>query len=237
MIKIRTGMALAAGLGTRMRPLTNDRPKALVEVDGRTLLDYALDRMARSGVQRAVVNIHHFAERMEAHLAARTGDPEIIISDERDEVLETGGGVVKALPLLGEAPVFITNIDALWFDRGEAELDRLRAAWDPDRMDVLLLLAPLEQTLGFDGPGDFFLGEDGRVSWRGDADRAPFAYAGTQIHNPAIMAGRPEARFSMVEVWKELVPAGRVHGVVMDSFWMHVGDPRARDEAEARIRA
>ena len=105
MIEIRTGMALAAGLGTRMRPLTNDRPKALVEVDGRTLLDYALDRMARSGVQRAVVNIHHFAERMEAHLAARTGDPEIIISDERDEVLETGGGVVKALPLLGEAPL------------------------------------------------------------------------------------------------------------------------------------
>ena len=237
MIEIRTGMALAAGLGTRMRPLTNDGPKALVEVNGRTLLDYALDRMARSGVERAVVNVHHFADRMEDHLATRDGAPEIIVSDERAEVLETGGGVVKALPLLGEAPVFITNIDALWFDVGTAELDRLRAAWNPDKMDVLLLLAPLDQTLGFDGAGDFFLGEDGRVSWRGDAERAPFAYAGSQIHNPAIMAGRPEAPFSMVEVWKELVPASRVHGVVMNSFWMHVGDPVARDAAEARIRA
>ena len=237
MTSIRTGMALAAGLGTRMRPLTNDRPKALVEVNGRTLLDYALDRLANSGVEQAVVNIHHFADRMEAHLSQRDGAPKIIVSDERDEVLETGGGVVKALPLLGEGPVFITNIDALWFDSGERELDRMRAAWDPERMDVLLLLAPLENTLGFDGPGDFFLEPDGRVAWRGEADRAPFAYAGTQIHNPGIMTGRPQSRFSMVEVWKELVPAGRVHGLVMNSFWMHVGDPVARDEAEARIRA
>lgn len=235
MIEIRTGMALAAGLGTRMRPLTNDRPKALVEVKGRALLDWALDRFAASDVERAVVNIHHFPDLMEAHIAARQTGLELLISDERETVLETGGGVVKALPLLGSDPVFISNIDAVWIDEGERELDRMRAAWDGDRMDVLLLLAPLEQTLGFYGAGDFFLQPDGRVAWRGDADRAPYAYAGVQIHNPAIMQGRAVEPFSMTQVWRELVPQGRVHGLVMESFWMHVGDPQARIDAEARL--
>ncbi len=235
MIEIKTGMALAAGLGTRMRPLTDDRPKALVELGGKRLVDFALDRLAATGVQRGVVNVHHFADDMEAYLARRTGAPEIIISDERDALLETGGGVVKALPLLGEEPVFITNIDAVWLDAGASELDRMRAAWKSELMDVLLLLAPMGRTLGFDGAGDFFLEDDGRVAWRGDRPTAPYAYAGTQIHNPKIMAGRPQDRFSMTEVWRELVPAGRVHGLVMDSFWMHVGDPVARDAAEARL--
>lgn len=228
-------MALAAGLGTRMRPLTNDRPKALVEVKGQSLLDWALDRFAASGVERAVVNIHHFPDLMESHIAARQTGPELLISDERETVLETGGGVVKALPLLGSEPVFISNIDAVWIDQGERELDRMRAAWDGDRMDVLLLLAPLERTLGYDGAGDFFLEADGRVAWRGGADRAPYAYAGVQIHNPAIMQGRKIEPFSMTQVWRELVPQGRVHGLVMESFWMHVGDPQARIEAEARL--
>ncbi len=235
MIEIKTGMALAAGLGTRMRPLTNDRPKALVELAGKTLLDYALDRMAAAGVQRSVVNIHHFADKMEAHLAGRTGMPEIIISDERDTVLETGGGVVKALPLLGEDPVFITNIDAVWMDGAEREMDRMRAFWDGEKMDVLLLLAPMDQTLGFDGAGDFFLDEEGRIEWRGERASAPFAYAGTQIHNPRIMQGRPEEAFSMTKVWRELVPKGRVYGLAMETFWMHVGDPQAREAAEARL--
>lgn len=235
MIDIKTGMALAAGLGTRMRPLTNDRPKALVEVGGKALLDYALDRMAAAGVERSVVNIHHFADSMEAHLKARTGKPDILISKESDAPLETGGGVVKALPVLGADPVFITNIDAVWIDEGEREMDRMRAVWDSERMDVLLLLAPLERTLGFDGAGDFYLDADGRVEWRGDRERAPYAYAGTQIHNPAIMQGRPLEPFSMTKVWRELVPQGRVHGLVMKSFWMHVGDPQARAAAEARL--
>lgn len=237
MIEIKTGMALAAGLGTRMRPLTNDRPKALVELAGKRLVDYALDRLAEAGVERGVVNIHHFADDMEAHLARRSGAPAVLISDERDAPLETGGGVVRALPLLGEEPVFITNIDAVWIDEGERELDRMRAAWRPDEMDVLLLLAPMDRTLGFDGAGDFYLGEDGRVDWRGERETAPFAYAGTQIHNPKIMHGRPEAAFSMTKVWRELVPQGRVHGLVMESFWMHVGDPLARDAAEARLKS
>ena len=235
MTRITTGMALAAGLGTRMRPLTLDRPKALVNVHGRVLLDWALDRFAASGVERCIVNTHHFADLMEAHLAARTGTPDLTISDERDEVLETGGGVVKAMPWLGEDPVFISNIDAIWVDEGVPELDRLQAAWDPARMDALLLLAPMQRTLGFDGAGDAFLEADGRLRFRGDADAAPYAYAGVQILNLAVLAGREPVRFSMMEVWKELAAAGRIHGLAMESFWMHVGDPVALAEAEARL--
>ena len=230
-------MALAAGLGTRMRPITNDRPKALVEVGGRTLLDWALDRYAVAGVEQAVVNIHHFADLMEAHLASRTEEPQVSISDERDLVLETGGGVVKALPMLGEDPVFISNIDAIWVDPAGQELQRLKEAWNPERMDALLLLAPMQQTLGFDGPGDAFLDEAGRVSFRGGAPSAPYAYAGVQILNPSVLAGRKVERFSMMEVWRELLVAGRLHGCVMESFWMHVGDPDALAKAEARLKA
>ncbi|WP_417490386.1 nucleotidyltransferase family protein [Maricaulis sp.] len=235
MIRIDTGMALAAGLGTRMRPLTNDRPKALVEVGGKALLDWALDRFQAAGVTRTIINVHHFADAMQAHIEAHPRATALTVSDERAEVLETGGGVVKALPLLGEDPVFISNIDAIWVDGAEAELDRMRAAWDGDRMDVLLLLAPMAATLGFDGAGDFFLGEDGRIAWRGEAARAPFAYAGVQIMKPSILAGRPAARFSMTEVWRDLVPKGRVYGLPMQSFWMHVGDPQAVKAAEARL--
>ncbi len=235
MIEIVTGMALAAGLGTRMRPLTDDRPKALVKVGGKALLDWALDRFAAAGVSRTIVNVHHFPDAMEAHIHAHSRAASLTVSDERDFVLETGGGVAKALPLLGEAPVFISNIDAIWVDGPERELDRMRAAWDGDRMDVLLLLAPLQATLGFDGAGDFFLGEDGRLAWRGDAATAPFAYAGVQIMKPSVLAGRPVARFSMVEVWRDLVPRGRVFGLPMQSFWMHVGDPQAVAAAEAHL--
>jgi MurNAc alpha-1-phosphate uridylyltransferase len=234
-IKIHTGMALAAGLGTRMRPLTNDRPKALVELGGKTLLDWALARYAETGVERAVVNVHHFADQVDAHLERQTLPLPVRVSDERDCVLETGGGVVKALPMLGTDPIFISNIDAVWQDAQTSELDRMRAAWDGSRMDVLLLLAPMEDTLGFDGPGDFFLDQDGRVEWRGAAPRAPFAYAGVQILEPSILANRSVERFSMVDVWKTLVPEGRVFGLVMNSFWMHVGDPQARDDAQARL--
>ena len=235
MTRITTGMALAAGLGTRMRPLTNDRPKALVEVGGKALVDWALDRFAAAGVERSVVNIHHFADLMRTHLDGWDGPPELVISDETAAVLETGGGVVKALPHLGEDPVFVSNIDAVWVDEGERELDRMRAAWNPDLMDVLLLLAPLDRTLGFHGAGDAFLKPDGRIRFRGEASSAPYAFAGVHIVNPAILADCPVERFSMMDVWKQLEPAGRIHGVAMESFWMHVGDPQARDEAEARL--
>ncbi|QNL20106.1 nucleotidyltransferase family protein [Hyphobacterium sp. CCMP332] len=235
MITIETGMALAAGLGTRMRPLTLTRPKALVEVNGKPLLDHVLDRFADVGVSSAVVNIHHFADQMRDHLSQRADPPALRISDESELVLETGGGLVKARPLLGDDPVFVSNIDALWAEGETAELDRLRAAWTGDEMDALLLLARREDTLGYGGAGDFFLEAEGRVRRRGSADSAPYVFAGTQILNPAVIDGYREEAFSLNRIWDALLAKGRVHGLVMDAFWMHVGDPDARDAAEGRL--
>lgn len=235
MTKITTGMAMAAGLGTRMRPLTLTRPKALVEVSGKTLLDHALDRFTGAELSRAVVNIHHFADLMRAHLSDRMGAPDILISDETSALLETGGGLVKARTLLGDEAVIVSNIDAVWVDGETPELKRLQAAWRGEQMDALLLLARREATLGLNGAGDFFLSEDGRVQRRGDASTAPFAYAGTQILNPDVLSNYPEQPFSTNLIWDDLITKGRVFGLVMNAFWMHVGDPAARDEAERRL--
>ncbi len=231
----RTAMVLAAGLGTRMRPLTDDRPKALVEVGGRALIDHVLDRLADAGVERAVVNVHWFADRLEAHLAGRSR-PAIVISDERAELLETGGGLKRARPLLGDAPVFVANIDSVWIDRGDAIGDLARL-WDPERMDAALLLARREGSIGFEGDGDFFLGEDGRLTFRGDAASAPFAYMGLHITRPDYVADGPDGPFSLSPLWRRSAAAGRLYGCVLDGDWMHVGDPGARDEAEARLGA
>ncbi len=236
MIEIDTGMALAAGLGTRMRPLTLTRPKALVDVNNKALLDHVLDRFAVAGVSQAIVNIHHFTDSMRDHLAARSGMPAIRISDESDQVLETGGGLVKARAMLGGKPVFVSNIDAIWQDGGFAELDRLKAGWDSDRMDALLLLARRENALGYHGAGDFFLETDGRLRRRGRHETAPFVFAGTQILNPGVLKNYPEEPFSLNRIWDDLLTQGRVHGRVMEAFWMHVGDPEARDAAEARLK-
>lgn len=230
----KTAMVLAAGLGTRMRPLTNDRPKALVEVGGRALIDHVLDRLANAGVEKAVVNVHWFADRLESHLAARGRGPEIVISDERKTLLETGGGLKKAAPLLGDDPVFVANIDSVWVDRGDA-LDQLARLWNPSTMDAALLLARREGSIGFEGDGDFFLGDDGRLTFRGEAASAPFAYMGVHICRPDYVAGGPEGAFSLSQFWRRSAAAGRLYGVVMDGDWMHVGDPQARDEAEAKL--
>lgn len=230
----KTAMVLAAGLGTRMRPLTDDRPKALVKVGGRALIDHVLDRLAGAGVTRAVVNVHWFADRLEAHLAARGRGPEIIISDERAELLETGGGLKKAIPLLGDEPVFVANIDSVWTDRGDALAD-LAAQWDPERMDANLLLARREGAIGFEGGGDFFLGNDGALTFRGEAAEAPFAYMGVHICRPGYVAGGPDGAFSLSGLWRRSAAEGRLFGCVLDGDWMHVGDPGARDEAEARL--
>ncbi|WP_292170448.1 N-acetylmuramate alpha-1-phosphate uridylyltransferase MurU [Brevundimonas sp.] len=230
----KTAMVLAAGLGTRMRPLTDDRPKALVEVGGRALIDHVLDRLADAGVEKAVVNVHWFADRLEAHLAARGRGPEIVISDERAELLETGGGLKNAATLLGDAPVFVANIDSVWIDRADAlaELSRL---WDPERMDAALLLARREGSIGFEGDGDVFLAGDGRLTFRGDAASAPFAYMGVHMCRPDYVAEGPEGPFSLSGLWRKSAAAGRLYGCVLDGDWMHVGDPQARDEAEARL--
>lgn len=227
-------MAMAAGLGTRMRPLTNDRCKALVEVSGTTLIDWMLDKFAAAGVQQAVVNVHHFADALEAQLARRAA-PEILISDERDQLLETGGGLVKAAPLLGDDAVFVANIDALWIDPEIPELERLASAFDEDRMDAILLLSPMGHQLGFDGKGDFLLEADGRVRRRGEKATAPFAYAGVQILHPRVLKGRSVEPFSTNLIWNEALEAGRLYGHVMQAFWMHVGDPQSRDAAERHI--
>lgn len=230
----RTAMVLAAGLGTRMRPLTDDRPKALVEVGGRALIDHVLNRLAQAGVARAVVNVHWFADRLEAHLGARGGAPAVAISDERAELLETGGGLKKARPLLGDDPVFVANIDSVWIDRGDALGDLIRL-WDPDRMDAALLLARREGSIGFEGAGDFFLDGDGRLAFRGEATSAPFAYMGVHITRPGYADAGPDGPFSLSPLWRDSARAGRLFGCVLDGDWMHVGDPQARDQAEARL--
>ncbi len=232
---ISTAMVLAAGLGTRLRPLTDDRPKALVEVGGVALIDHMLARLADAGVRRAVVNVHAHADRLQAHLMARTAPPQIVISDERAAVLETGGGLRKARPLLGDAPIFVANIDSVWIETGPPIAQALKAAWDPQKMDVLLALARLDATLGFDGPGDFFLEADGRLRFRGDAPSAPLAYMGLHLTKPQIVDDGPEGAFSLVVPWRKLAAEGRLFGVVLDGDWMHVGDPLARDQAQARL--
>ena len=229
----KTAMVLAAGLGTRMRPLTNDRPKAMVEVGGRMLVDHMLDRLAEAGVEQAVVNVHWFADRLETHLQNRDR-PAIVISDERRELLETGGGLKKARPMLGDAPVLVANIDSVWTENASA-IGALGAAWDPERMDALLLLARREASIGFEGDGDFFLQDDGRLTFRGGAPSAPFAYMGVHITKPQVVDDQPKGPFSLTRVWRPMAEAGRLHGVVLDGFWMHVGDPASRDAAEAKL--
>jgi MurNAc alpha-1-phosphate uridylyltransferase len=227
-------MVLAAGLGTRMRPITNDRPKALVEVGGRALIDHVLDRLALAGVRRAVVNVHAFADRLEAHLAQRT-DLEIVFSDERDALLETGGGLAHARPLLGDAPILVANIDTLW--SGDGLIEKLIEAWDPTEMDDLLLVVPLTRSLGFDGPGDFFIDGEGRLDHRGERPSAPLVYMGVHMLDPAVIDAWPRARHGIFQHWMDYARAGRLHGVVADGLWMHVGDPAALAAAEQRLAA
>ena len=193
--KPRKAIVLAAGLGKRMLPITATMPKPLVKVAGRSLIDFALDKLHEAGVESVVVNVHHFADMLEAHLLTRE-TPRIVISDERGELLETGGGVKKALPLLGSDPFITFNSDSLWIEGQEPNLKRLVKAWDPERMDILMLVAPLSTSIGFEGRGDFHQDEDGRLRRRGTDDSAPFAYAGVAIVKPELVHGTPEGAFS-----------------------------------------
>lgn len=235
---ITTAMVFAAGLGTRMRPLTNDRPKALVEVDGRALIDHMLDRLALAGIEHAVVNAFHFAPRLVAHLEARAHRAPrltIVREDHLAEPLETEGGLIHALGHLGDGPILTCNADAIWLD--DTALPRLMAAWDPTRMNGLLLLADLSLATGFDGPGDFFWNGDGTLKRRGEAPSAPYAFAGVQVTNTTFFRDKPPGKRSLARTWfDEWGPAGRLHGLCIDGAWLHVGDPEARDVAEARLR-
>lgn len=231
----KTAMVLAAGLGTRMRPLTDTMPKALVPVAGKALIDHVLDRLRDAGVERAVVNVHHFADQVEAHVARRS-DLEVLISDERAGLLDSGGGIRHAAAQLGREPIYVANIDSLWLEGQRPALETLKAAWDPAAMDILLLLVRRGQGIGFEGPEGFLRDEAGRLTHSTDrAAPSPFANMGIAILKPQVLDDQPQGAFSIIPIWHRLQAEGRLHGTPMDGFWMHVGDPAARDAAEARI--
>jgi MurNAc alpha-1-phosphate uridylyltransferase len=228
-------MVLAAGMGTRMRPLTDTMPKPLVQVAGKPLLDHVLDRLAEANVERAVVNVHHFAEQIIAHVATRT-HPRIVISDERGMLLDTGGGVVKALPELGDAPFYHLNADTIWIDGVTPNLMRLAAGFEPQTMDALLLLASTAGSIGYDGRGDFTMAPDGRLSPRAERQVTPFVYAGAAILSPSLFADAPTGAFSLTTLFARAAKAGRLYGLRLEGLWMHVGTPEAIGAAEKAIR-
>ncbi len=229
-----TAMVLAAGLGTRMRPLTEARPKPLIEVSGKALMDYALDRFAAAGVSRAVVNVHYLADQVEGHLAARTA-PEIIISDEREQLLETGGGLKKARPALGDDPVFCTNTDAIMIDgEGEEACAALASRWRSEEMEALLLLAPVARASGYDGCGDFDRDADGRISLR-SRETAPYVFTGLQIISSALIDEGPDGPFSTRLLWEKAAARGRLYGAVYGGDWLHVGDAAGLAAAQLRL--
>ena len=229
-------MVLAAGLGTRMRAFNGRIPKPLVKVGGKALIDYVLDRLAEQGVECAVVNVHHLADQIERHLAQRQ-HPQIVISDERNELLGTGGGVVKALPKLGAEPFFHVNSDTIWIDGVKPNLGRLAAAFNPARMVALLLLAPAASSIGYSGRGDFSMASDGRLVRRGEREVVPFVYAGAAILTPSFFAGAPAGAFSMSPLFDRAAEAERLCGLRLDGVWMHVGTPDAVKAAEEAILA
>lgn len=230
----RTAMVLAAGFGERMRPLTNTIPKPLVQVAGRTLLDHVLDRLADAGVETAVVNVHYLADAIEKHVAQRKR-PRVIISDERKKILGTGGGLINALSALGHAPFFHLNSDSIWIEGVQQNLQRLAQAFDPARMDALLLLAPVATSIGYAGRGDFSMAADGRLKARAEREVAPFVYAGAAIFAPSFCEGAPQGEFSLNVLFNRAVASGRLHGLRLEGLWMHVGTPDAIGLAEAAI--
>ncbi|MGE4062508.1 MAG: nucleotidyltransferase family protein [Rhodospirillaceae bacterium] len=225
-------MLLAAGLGQRMRPVTDTIPKPLVQVGGKTLIDWTLDSLQRAGILEAVVNVHYLAPLLVRHLAGRSA-PRIVISDESDRLLDTGGGVTKALPLLGAEAFFVCNCDAI-IDGAITALRRLANAWNDD-LDVLMLVHPREKAYGFDGAGDFFVDPDGRMRRRGTAPAAPYVYAGLFIIHPRAFAEARVEPFSLNRIWDKAIAADRMRGIIHDGRWFHVGTPSAIGETEALL--
>ena len=233
---IKTAFFLAAGLGTRMRPLTLTTPKPMLPVAGKPLMDHLLDAAVQAGVQRAVVNVHYLPEQVEDHVIART-DIEVLISDERSELLETGGAIVKAMPMLGNDPIFVVNTDAFWVDASHDPFADLADAYDPALMDDLLLLANRERSLGYHGKGDFAFGDDGVLQRRAEDQETDWAFAGVRITQPKLYENEPIEPFSANRIWNRSLPVGRVFGLPLRGQWMHVGDPDALSAAERWIEA
>lgn len=229
-----TAMVMAAGLGKRMRPLTATRPKPLVEVAGRTLIDHTIDHLRSAGVKRAVVNVHYLADQMEAHLRARVHDIEVLISDERLQLMETGGGIVQARELIGDQPFLCVNSDNLWVDGPVDAIRGLAAQWDDARMDALLLLVPLARAHCHRGQGDFRLDPFGRITERRKPGRlAPFVFIGVSILSPRLIRDWPEGPFSTNLFLDRALAAGRLYGTVHQGLWFDVGTPEAVRAAEA----
>jgi len=234
--KPRTAMILAAGLGKRLRPITSMIPKPLVEINGKALIDYGLDALARNGVERVVVNVHYMAELMRAHLRKRR-DLEVIISDESDQLLESGGGIVRALPHLGKDPFYLINSDTFWIDGYRDNLDLLADLWNPADADMLLLIAEMRQATGYDGRGDFTMDREGRLQRVAERDMSPFIYAGAGILKPEIFHGLPEESFSLNRVFDTAIEKERLFGGRLDGLWLTVGTPQAIHDAEAAFAA
>ena len=224
-------VVLAAGLGLRMRPLTERMPKPLVQVAGQTLLDHVLNKLGDVGVSEAIVNVHYLPDQIIDHVAGRA-KPCVIISDERNQVLGTGGGIVKALPLLGQAPFFLVNADTLWIDGVRSNLARLAETFDPARMDILLLMAPTASSIGYNGNGDYAMLPDGALRKRKEHQVVPFVYAGAAIISPSIFADAPSGEFSLTKMFDAANAQERLFGLRLDGMWMHVGTPDAVAEAE-----
>jgi MurNAc alpha-1-phosphate uridylyltransferase len=227
-------MVLAAGLGKRMLPITEKLPKPLVRVAGKTLVDHCLDALARAGVGHAVVNVHHHADLLEAHLRDRN-EPRITISDEREQLLDSGGGVARALPYLGDRPFYVLNADSFWVEGYRQNLLSLAARWDPAMMDVLLLVCGMTNSVGFHGRGDFTMDAEGRLVRREERRVSPFVYAGAAILHPRVFADAPAGPFSLNAVFDRALEQGRLFGVRLEGLWLHVGTPDAIAEAEMAI--
>ena len=228
---ITRAMIMAAGLGTRMRPLTDDRPKPLVKVRGKALIDHAIDRLVKAGVKTIVVNVHHHAEMLRAHLARRT-DVEIVISDESSALLDSGGGIANVLPLFEGEPFFTHNSDSVWVEGAGSALERMKARWNADVMDSLMLVAPTVNARCYEGRGDFMMDADGQLTRVPEHRVAPFVWIGVQILHPRLFDGAPEGRFSINPLWDKAIEKGRLFGIRLDGIWMHIDRPDAVTDAE-----
>jgi MurNAc alpha-1-phosphate uridylyltransferase len=232
--KPKRAMILAAGLGKRMRPITATTPKPLIEVGGRALIDHGLDRLERAGVVEAVVNVHYLADLVSVHVAQRRR-PAIVVSDERQKLLDTGGGVAKALAHFGTEPFYVLNSDSFWIEGARPNLDWLSSGWRDSDMDGLLLVASTVRTIGYSGRGDFRMDPAGRLVRRGEREVVPFVYAGAAILHPRLFADTPPDAFSLNLLFDRAIQAGRLFGVRLDGLWLHIGTPEAIGEAELTI--
>lgn len=230
----KAAMVFAAGLGTRMRPITNTLPKPLVQVGDRALIDHCLDRFAQAGVEKAIVNVHYLPDMIIDHLQGRTR-PQIVISNERDRLLDQGGGIRKAMSDLGTEPFFVCNTDAFWVEGPHNNLQHLAEAWNPEIMDILLLVASTTQSIGVDWPGDFMMDKTGRLAKRTEQEVAPFVYSGIGILKPELFASETRDVFGLAEYFFAAAQRGRLYGQRLDGLWLHVGRPETIREAEAAI--